>query len=109
MQEKNSYLFAEAVIGGEKVTTVFSSAMWRNCKFNADYSYAVRTGNGKTAVTFKANSFVKGISLSLPDNYKYEYTDNYFDMQKGEEKTVYISAVADEETISVTDFSNETK
>ena len=109
MQEKNSYLFAEAVIGGEKVTTVFSSAMWRNCKFNADYSYAVRTGNGKTAVTFKANSFVKGISLSLPDNYKYEYTDNYFDMQKGEEKTVYISAVADEETISVTDFSKETK
>ena len=108
-QEKNSYLFAEAVIGGEKVTTVFSSAMWRNCKFNGDYSYTVRTEKGKTAVTFKANSFVKGISLSLPDNYKYEYTDNYFDMQKGEEKTVYISAVADEETISVTDFSKETK
>ena len=83
--------------------------MWRNCKFNGDYSYTVRTEKDKTAVTFKANSFVKGISLSLPDNYKYEYTDNYFDMQKGEEKTVYISAVADEETISVTDFSKETK
>lgn len=109
MQEKNSYLFAEAVIDGEKIATVFSSAMWRNCKFNGDYSYTVKTENGKTAVTFKANSFVKGISLSLPDNCKYEYTDNYFDMQKGEEKTIYISAVADEKAIYVTDFSKETK
>ena len=107
-QEKNSYLFAEAVIDGEKITTVFSSSMWKKCKFKGDYTYTVKTENGKTAVTFKANSFVKGIGVSLPDNYKYEYTDNYFDMQKGEQKTVYISAIADEKAISVTDFSKET-
>ncbi len=108
-REKDSYLFAEAVIDGEKITTVFSSSMWRNCKFDGKYSYTVKREKGKTAITFKADSFVKGVGIVLPDNYKYEYTDNYFDMQKGEEKTVYILAEADEKTISVTDFSKETR
>ena len=67
------------------------------------------TENG-IAVTIKAKSFVKGVTLRLPDCYAYTFSDNYFDMQAGEKKTVYIVGKdATAESLVVTDFAKECK
>ena len=62
-------------------------------------------------VTIKANKFAKGITLRLPENEKYIYSDNYFDLEAGEEKKVFIFGVKelDAKELVVTDFAKETK
>ena len=82
--------------------------MWHTCRFESDYSYSVKEMENGLVVTVKANSFVKALTLRLPDNYKYDYSENYFDMQAGEEKTVYIIGEgAKAENLEVTDFAKE--
>ncbi len=108
-QGENCYLFAEYDVGGEKKTTVFSYDMWHTCKFNSDYTYSVKKEGDRYAVKLTANAFAKGITLRLPDNYKYTYSDNYIDMQAGESVIVYIDGATDEEmkNLTVTDFAKE--
>lgn len=108
IKEKNAYLFAEGGIDGKRYETVYSADMWRDCDFSGEYSYSVRRDGEILAVTVKANKFAKGVTLRLPDNFRYEYSDNYFDLQAGEEKTVYINGGAAEKDLTVTDFSKET-
>ena len=104
----NTYLYAECVVNGEKIANVYSYDMWHTCKFDSDYTYCVKETACGLAVSIKANAFVKALTLRLPDNYKYSYTDNYFDMQAGEEKTVYICGEgAKAEDLEVTDFAKE--
>ena len=86
--------------------------MWHAYDFTSNYTYTVKTKKKKKKqtgliVTIKANEFVKGVTLRLPDNYKYTYSDNYFDMQAGETKKVYITGAADPNTLTVTDFAKE--
>jgi beta-mannosidase len=104
----NTYVYAECLVNGEKVTCVYSYDMWKSCQFTSDYTYNVKATDCGLAVTIKANAFVKAVTLRLPDNYKYCYSDNYFDMQAGEEKTVYICGKdAKAEDLEVTDFAKE--
>ncbi|MBE5747942.1 MAG: hypothetical protein E7352_07210 [Clostridiales bacterium] len=104
----NTYLYAECVVNGEKIANVYSYDMWHTCQFASDYTYSVKETSCGLAVTIKANAFVKAVTLRLPDNYKYSYSDNYFDMQAGEEKTVYICGDgAKAESLEVTDFAKE--
>ncbi len=107
---ENCYLFARYELDGVEKTTVFSYDMWHSCKFGSDYSYTVAEQTGKLAVTVKANSFVKGITLRLPENCNYTYSDNYIDLQAGEETTVYIYGTkpGDAQKLQVTDFGRET-
>ncbi len=109
-QGENCYLFAEYELDGEKKSTVFSYEMWHNCQFSSDYSYTVTEENGKLAVTVKANAFAKGVTLRLPENCNYTYSDNYIDLQAGEEVTVYIYGTepGDAQKLQVTDFGRET-
>ena len=100
----DTYLFAQF---GD-YTAVYSYDMWHTCRFESDYSYSVKEMENGLVVTVKANSFVKALTLRLPDNYKYDYSENYFDMQAGEEKTVYIIGEgAKAENLEVTDFAKE--
>lgn len=43
------------------------------------------------AVTIKANAFAKSVFINMPNNYKCTYTDNYIDLEAGEEKIVVIT------------------
>ena len=61
----------------------------------------------KATVTIKANKFAKSVFISLPENYKYDYSDNYLDIEAEQEKTVVISSneQIDVSEIMVTDFA----
>ncbi len=108
-QEENTYLYAKS--DKYALETVYSPDMWHSCHFESDYDSSVKFENGNIAVTVKAKKFAKGITVRLPDNCKYTYTDNYFDVEAGEEKTVYILGVdeAEVKNVTVTDFAKETK
>ena len=104
----NTYLFAEATINGQELSTVYSYDMWHTCDFKSNYTYKVKKTDNGLAVSFKAKTFVKGITLRLPDCYSYSFSDNYFDMQAGEKKTVYIVGIgAKAKDLTVTDFAKE--
>lgn len=104
---ENAYLFACGVLGGERVHSVWSKTMWKGCSFKSDYTYESKQDGDKLAVTLKANGFTKGVILRLPENQKYSYTDNYFDLEAGEQKTVYISGGARLSDLTVTDYAKE--
>lgn len=107
--KENCYLFAEYELAGEKQSTVFSYDMWHTCKFESDYETHIQKSGEKYAVTVKANKFAKGITLRMPDNYRFSYSDNYFDLQTGESKTVYVDGATgdDIKKIVITDFAKE--
>ncbi len=107
---ENCYLFAEYELEGKKQSTIFSYDMWHSCRFASDYSYTVSQQADCLAVTLRAKSFCKGITLRLPDNCNYTYSDNYIDLQAGEEATVciYGTKPGDEANLQVTDFGRET-
>ncbi len=105
-EDADTYLYAKSSDG--ELHTVYSPSLWHNCKFQSDYRYTVKVENTGLKVTVKANSFAKGVTLRLPENCKYTYTDNYFDLEAGEEKTVYIYGATGEEVLTVTDFAKET-
>ena len=89
---KKIYFFVEGKIGDIAVNEIYSVDFWRGYTFKNEYTYtAEKTAEDVIQVKFKADTFVRTVILSLPDNYKYTYSDNYFDMQAGEEKVVVIT------------------
>ena len=105
----NTFLYAK--VNDSDVTTVYSHSMWKNCRFESDYTYTVDGDDETLNITLKANKFAKGITIRLPDNYKYSYSDNYFDLPAGEEKiiTVVGASISDAKSLEVTDFAKEIK
>lgn len=107
---KNEYLFVEGEENGRAFSNVYSPRMWSGDEFTGDYSATTAVKGDDLVVTLKAKSFVKGLELRFPDNYKRRYSDNRFDLQAGEEKTVVIygaKSLANE--LIITDFSKETR
>ena len=106
----DSYLFAEYVMDGVKHVTVFSYDMWHTCRFASDYTYKVEKLSDCYAVTIAAKQFAKGVIVRMKENYRFTYSDNYVDLQAGEQITLYIYGATDKdiETIEVTDFAKET-
>jgi beta-mannosidase len=105
--KENTYLYAECSVGKETLSTVYSYDMWHTCAFESKYTYKVKKTEKGLMITLKAKEFAKGVTLRLPDNYKYTYSDNYFDMQAGEKKVVYVYGDAKVEDLVVTDFAKE--
>ena len=97
----------QITVNGETKTNVFSLDFWHNCLFASDYTVVTKAEGNKATVTIKANKFAKSVFISLPENYKYDYSDNYLDIEAGQEKTVVISSrdQIDESEIMVTDFA----
>lgn len=106
----DSYLFAEYDMDGVKHVTVFSYDMWHTCRFASDYTYSVEKLSDCYAVTIAAKQFAKGVIVRMKDNYRFTYSDNYVDLQAGEQITLYIYGATDKDiaTIEVTDFAKET-
>ena len=111
VETKDSYLYVTYTVNGETKMNVFSLDFWRTCKFESDYTVDVKTDGNKAFATIKANKFAKSVFLSLPDNYKYEYSDNYIDVEAGQEKVVTITSNAqiDVAKLTVTDFAKAGK
>lgn len=109
-KKPNTYLYAKGLLNGEEYTTVYSDSMWSGYTFESDYTYEAKRDENKVFVTFHAKQFAKGITLRFPNNENYVFSDNYFDMEAGEEKTVVITGVGDVDirNLFVTDFAKET-
>ena len=106
------YLFAEYLKNGEVETNVYSPKLWDNARFTSDYDVVIeKLSDCSVALTIKARAFAKSVFVSLKDNYKYTYSDNYVDVEAGKEKTIIITSnePIDEKEIVVTDFAKMTK
>ena len=104
-KKDNTYLYVTGTLNDIDISNIYSDSMWMNCKFESDYSYHASEIEDGMIVTVKARKFAKGITLKLPENEKYTYSDNYFDLQAWEEKTVVIRGKASVEDLVVTDFA----
>ena len=103
-----TYLFIAGTVADHLVNTLYSVNFWRNVNFKSDYSYQTeKVADGCVKVHITANSFVKSLFISLPDNYKYIFSDNYLDMEAGQCATVTITADCDidEKEITLCDYS----
>ena len=99
--DEGTYLYVSYSYDGIKTTTLYSPDFWSGVKFESDYAVKKEQLDEKRiAVTVKANKFAKFVFINMPENYKRDYSDNYFDVEAGEEKTVIISS---EEKIDVKD------
>ena len=106
----NTYLFVEFELNGESYSEVYSPSMWQGYDFESVYDYTVKYDDNVATVTISAEKFAKGVTLRLPENCQYTYSDNYIDIQADEKKTVKIYGVSEEalEGLVITDFARET-
>ena len=111
VETENAYLYVTYTINGETKTNVFSLDFWHSCAFESDYAVEVKANGNNASVTIKANKFAKSVFVSLPENYKYEYSDNYIDVEAGQEKTITITAneSIDVTKLIITDFAKASK
>ena len=111
--DPETYLFAYYTEDGESKKTLYSPNFWRCRQFTSDHKCDIKkVSENKALITVKANEFTKGLFVSHKDNFGYLYSDNYFDMEKGDEKTVVVVALngdIDENGFVVTDFAEMTK
>lgn len=106
------YLFAEYVEDGVSKKNLYSPKMWADVKFVSDYVVKTQSVSAnKLLVTIKANAFAKSVFISMKDNYKCAYSNNYLDVEAGEEVTVEITCDTpiDEKDVTVTDFAKMTR
>ena len=90
---KNTYLYTICDDGFNRERNVYSPDFWRTAEFDSDYTVSTEAvTSNKLLVRIQAHTFVKGLFLHLPDNYKYLYSDNYLDMEPGEEKIIEITS-----------------
>ena len=108
VQEFGTYLFVTGNINDTPVNTLYSVNFWRNVEFSGEYSYETeKVSDNCVKVHINAKSFVKSLFISLPDNYKHTYSDNYLDLEAGQSATVTITAdcLIDESKIALCDYS----
>lgn len=104
-----TYLSAAGSFGAEPVHTLYSVNFWRKVSFESDYTWtAEKLSDTCIKVHIKANKFTKSVFISLPDNYKYIYSDNYLDLEAGQEATVTVTAeeAIDETKLTLCDYAS---
>lgn len=110
-QAFGTYLYAIGSIGGAPVKTLYSVNFWRNVEFASDYEVQKeQLSENRISVHIKAKQFAKSLFLSHPENYHCIYSDNYLDLEAGEEATVTITSDApiDEKKIILCDYARMT-
>ena len=110
--DPNVYLFANYDVDGVKKTALYSQLFWRDAAFDSNYTVNVEKVSANEAkITVTANSFAKAVFISFKDNYKYDFSDNYLDVQAGESVTITVTAKdgIDYDSMTVTDYVQMTK
>lgn len=107
--KEDTYLFAEAECGGKPISAVYSYDMWHTFGATDDYTVSTAPADDGLSVTVTAKKFVRGVIIRMPENFRYTYSDNYFDLQAGETKTVLIRGARPGDMPEVTDFTKETR
>ena len=92
-EEEGTYLYVKYKDDGKKKTYLYSPTMYRNIKVDNAFKVSFTIENDhKVILHVKAESFVKSLFIHFKDNYKYLYSDNYLDLEKGQEEDVVIES-----------------
>ena len=84
--------------------------MWKDKKFESDTSYSVKEVDKNTyAVDIKANAFERSVFVDYPTSEGLIYSDNFFDLEKGDSATVIIKSenALDSTKITVKTYADE--
>ena len=93
---KDEYLYAIYEEDGKEVKTLYSPSMWSGLSFDSRYSYKLEVLDKRHArLKINAQTFVKSLFVHFLDTYKYLYSDNYLDLEKGEERSIDIECEED--------------
>lgn len=103
----DEYLYASYQDGEKEVKTLYSPSMWSNICFDSKYFFKLEVLDKRRArLKVKGETFVKSLFIHFLDNYKYLYSNNYIDLEKGEERIIEITCVEDTnfETLKLESF-----
>lgn len=100
-QGVGAYMSAEFLgKDGRKNKTIYFPKLWKELPFVSDVAYELRENEGgRYALKLRANAFARTVFLDYADNTGIVYSDNFFDMEKGEERLILI------ETSKAIDFA----
>ncbi|MCQ2742350.1 MAG: hypothetical protein MJ239_03520 [Bacilli bacterium] len=91
---ENVYLVAKYREDGVEKTSIYSPNMFAHQKFASNYeTEIVRVDEKHIRIKIHANSFVKSLFIHFKDNFKYVYSDNYLDIDQGDETIVDVSCL----------------
>lgn len=105
------YLFAEYVVDGQKKKTLYSPHFWMRVRFTSDYIVETKQLTDRAVrVRIHANAFAKSVFVSHKDNFKFTYSDNYVDVEAGDEMEMIVSCDRPfcKDDLVVTDFAKQT-
>ena len=91
---KGDYLVAEFIgDNGERAKTVYFHELWHGKEFVSDISFSVEDKGEKVyEVKIKANAFARAVLVDYPCAEGLIYSDNFFDLDFGDQKTVVIKS-----------------
>lgn len=110
IEQKNTYLYVKYLVDGKSTTTLYSWDFWSSATFVSDYNTILeQIDDNNICVKIKANAFAKSVFINMPNNCTCTYSDNYFDLEKGDEKSVIITSTEKikVEEVSISDFALE--
>lgn len=97
----NNYLVVEYLSN----KTIYSPNMYSSLSNAGMYDYCVNQINkNKVEVTIKAHNFVKSLFIHFKNNFKYTFSDNYLDIEKGDSVSIIIEC---EDGINLKDMKME--
>ena len=106
---KNGYLSAQ-ISGDVSDKSVYFYNLWKDLPFETNLTVKVeRKSENELTVFIKANEFARTVFIDVPYGVKVVLDDNYFDMEKGDERAITVSAdfPLAEKDITVKTFADE--
>lgn len=86
------YISVEFVSGGARYKSLFFRKQWKDLTFVSDIETKIeKLDENKARITVTANKFAKNVFIDYPDNDGILYSDNFFDMEKGDVKEIEIT------------------
>ena len=88
----DTYLYSYSKDGKYK-KTLYSPSNWSGAEFKNEFEYRLNVIDERHAkLTVKAKTFVKSLFIQFPENCGYVYSDNYLNLEGGDEVVIDIES-----------------
>lgn len=78
---------------GKQLKTIYFPSLWKDKNFESELQYEIiKLSEKECEIKIKADKFARTVFIDTSDNVGVEYSDNFFDMEKGDEITVTIKS-----------------
>ncbi len=107
---EKAYLFAEISGDGISDKSIYFYDLWQGAEWKSDLTVrAEQVTERSVRLNIKANEFARLVFIDTPYGGDVEISDDYFDMEKGDERVVTLSAEfpIDASAVSVKTFADE--